>query len=108
MTKKIFIVTVVVYDHYDDNLWSDARVFTDENAAKEWFKMQSEQCLADARDEDNCPDPDDWYTVDVEESENRAEYVRNDEFPLHSEVKIYQKEIALQAQDTKQPSNTAE
>lgn len=96
MEKGIFIVTTVVYDHSDSNLWSNAKAFADEETAKEYFKREGAECYADAQGQDQSDDPDEFYSVDaVCETECEMEYVRETDGPVHYKVEITKQEIEL-------------
>lgn len=93
MTKKIFIVTVVVYDHADCNLWSCAKAFSDEAEAREFFNAEGRKCLAEARGEEEYDDPNDYYAVNEKVSEGRLAYYRLSNVPEHYEVKFYRQSV---------------
>lgn len=88
MEKQIFIVTTVIYDHYDNNLWSDAKAFSDEGTAREYFKQEGRKCLAEAQGQDEFDSPDDYYPVERTESAGKLEYYKKSDEPEHYEVKI--------------------
>lgn len=95
MKHEIFIVTVVIYDHYDNNIWSDAKAFSDEKTARDYFASKGQKMLAEAQDVEHSESPDDYEAVDAIETGDRLEYYRLSDQPVHCEVKFYRQTVGI-------------
>lgn len=96
MHINLFIVTVVIYDHFDNNLYSAARAFSNKEKAQNFFRSQSDNCWREARGKNLSDNPNDFYPVSIEcDSDTRKEYIQDTDTPQHYEVKITQQEIEL-------------
>ncbi len=52
MTKKIYIVSYVSYDGYDNNLYTETKTFADRKEAEAFWYQSCKRARADARCED--------------------------------------------------------
>lgn len=96
MSKTIYIVEVVIYDHYDNNLWSEVKAYGDEQQALSYFTEQSAHCYAEAQGQNEYDDPDDYYSVEtVCDTHTKREFVRMADTPQHYKVEITEQKINL-------------
>ena len=94
MKKKIYIVSYVNFDGYDDNLYSDIQTFTDKELAKSVFEQECSSALADAHAEDTCENEEEWYSVD-EERYDTSYKVGRSHSSYYTEVKLLEHEIEI-------------
>ena len=94
MKTKIYIVTYVNFDGLDDNLYSNAGVFTDETEARKAFDRECQTALAYAKFEDGCSDHEGTY--EVNEEKNDIEYsVSRSGSTYYTTVKLATQEISV-------------
>lgn len=96
-TKTIYIVEVVIYDHYDNNLWSKVTPFRTKKEATAYFREQSKTCYAEAQgQEDNPDEPDAWYSVEKKcWSDIKREFVRESDGPQHYKIELTKHVMAV-------------
>lgn len=88
-TKTIYIVEVVIYDHYDNNLWSKVTPFTDKKKAQAFFRQESKTCYDEARGKDMSDNPREYYSVEKKcWSDTKRECVRECDTPQHYKVEL--------------------
>lgn len=90
---KVYIVSVVAYDHNDNNLWHSVKAFADESEAQSYFEQEKKSCLADAEGHDMFDNTDDYYSVTTYEYERMTEYYRNSDVPEHFLVKLTEQDL---------------
>ena len=91
----IYTITVVVYDHYDYDLWTDTKVFTDQKEALAYYQQECKNLLAQAQgeiDEDD-EDGESEYYVRVTETIGSAEYFRDGTDILHIKIRFDEFEV---------------
>lgn len=95
MKTKLYIVSYVSFDGYDDNLYTEVKTFTDRDKAEAFYRQSVDTARADARREEDGYDEDDWTPISENESDGEYNVSRDNDERYFTRVELTEQEIDI-------------
>jgi hypothetical protein len=93
MKTKLYIVSYVSFDGYDDNLYTEVKTFTDRDKAEAFYRQSVDTARADARREEDSDDEDNWTPISENESDGEYNVSRDNDERYFTRVELIEQEI---------------